>query len=661
MTSPSLPLPPNSEGHTWTREFLGIYGSYSWLNSVPLLYFSTTMTSDDLAQSQRVVALMNEIEGSETWGFASLFQRDIDHNRVAQQLVDGYLRRQDRTKFFPAITVVLLPAENNRIKPRYTTEPSVEVGDNANTPCVSWVLDDGLRIGFPGDSREDEPTVGRWVNVSWDRKRFMAAVVDGQHRVAALRAYAARFDQNAPDQGVPVTVALFGPRIPTGQSLIKLTRELFIDVNQNADRVASTRLVLLDDRDVTRVAARSLVRESWSDEPAGLSQLPSWEPAFDGLDLQILSGIPQEVVDLRADETNADLTRIKDWQFTSGFTLARIVRKFLFRDRWKEFERALGVSHLSRNDGVLGKALSERRDLLEADEDDEDDVFISKEELFTFSHGVTESLVQNYFAIGVGLLPRFVFTGFTPYQQFLRRALIEFGGGDGVRLRQLLLAESEPNLVFGESRFAKGLKKEDPDCYDRLVEAIGRITANPEKEKGLEWYSVLQRALMSDPRRIQSAIGLGLDAEPDVWAQCAAHYVSTLNTLHGRGMFRMNEKIDGWPLWRGLALRLRESISLIPTDSAARNCGALIRLCVAAELAAIRGLDAKQFYAELCDNSRKLQQESEQVAKSYAKQLKERDSQDEEKEAGELAEYLPEARELVAQVLDRFVFVVERD
>lgn len=43
------------------------------------------------------------------WSLKELFQREIDEDRVRQDIIKGYLLDSKKLKFFNAITIVLMP------------------------------------------------------------------------------------------------------------------------------------------------------------------------------------------------------------------------------------------------------------------------------------------------------------------------------------------------------------------------------------------------------------------------------------------------------------------------------------------------------------------------------------------------------------------------
>lgn len=570
------------ERTAWTNVFSCVYGSYKWLNPCPVHYFSTTLSVEDLRKGS-TVSLMDEIDGVERWGFDAIFQRNINHRRVTD-IVRTYLRRDDRFKFFPAITVVLLPARNNRILAEFP-DP-FEQTESENTHF--WRTK-GLEVRFrreaAGLPRSNQPT-----KLKWDRARFMAAVVDGQHRVAAIREFIGKADQTSLHKEIPAIIVLFDPELPKHRNLVQLTRELFIDVNQNATPVADSRLIVLDDRDVARAATRSLIYESKEDE-TGCWTVPKWSTLaspVDDLKISILPGIPQETVDAFAERERVDLTKLREWQFTSAFTVARIIQNFVFENKWRQFERILDLRTLEEEGGALAQAIAERRELL-ASEDEDDEVSVEGEE-FAFSPALTKRLVAS-FQEGIGTLLRAVFTGFTPYERLLKVAVDSFHVADGELLRSFLINEApgagrndEKAKNFSSSTLK--LRDEDPSAFDRITSQAQKISKPEKWVDELVWFSVLQRAFFWQPLEIKTALATASDVPHDSWAACAATYVGMLNRFYAKGIFRRDTRIIDKSLWNGILLK-GEAIDY--TDGAARRGACLLRLLVAGSLLHDRG------------------------------------------------------------------------
>jgi DNA-sulfur modification-associated len=645
-------LDEGAERNDWTNEFLCIYGSYRWLNAGPIHYLSTTLSLNDLRS--QTISLMEEIEGVERWGFDAIFQRNIDRERVSR-IVKTYLNRDDRFKFFPAITVVLLPAQENRILPAYPERLVRRTQD-----AIRYWRMPGLELQFRAHAGA-EPRSNQMAKLKWDRTKFLAAVVDGQHRVAALREYMeARADQKTAEKDIPAIVVLFDPDLFSDdaaqkRSLTQLTRELFIDVNQNAAKVADSRLIVLDDRDVARAATRSLIFES-KEDTEGTWAVPKWTKVAPNIDLVVLPGIPQEIVDAFADRKNSDNLKLKPWQYTSAFTLQRAIRHFVFEDSWKRFERVLDLGSLETEGGVVWDAICDRRQQLTGDdEEDDDEAAYAGEEEFSFSPAITRRLVDR-FSSSVGVFLRAVLTGFTPYQRVLQACTKAFATREGPDIRSYLLNEAPLSDDSGKrrSQFARHLEEQFPDRLETIEAAIKTFEKPTGWRDNLVWWSVLQRALLWQPKEIQRAIEGATDAPQPTWAQTAGRYVLGLNSLFEKGIFVRKYEVVGKLLWGGIVVRLANEAPLDYTDSAAKRAAALLRILVAAEIAKGRKIAYDEF-RQLCDRNKGLSPAWKRCMSSYAKAFSRRDKLERRSEREDDV-YKEEAEQHLSSCIQKIVF-----
>ncbi|WP_444679010.1 DNA sulfur modification protein DndB [Halomonas sp. E19] len=173
-----------------------------------------------------------------------LIQRNISPDRV-DEIVSNYLQNSTKAvKFFPSITVVLVPKEGNRPGNQYGS--SHENGLNI----------DGVSISHPGSDDKKRLVNNVPVTLKWDKDKISAVVVDGQHRVAALR----KFYHGEGSEGrssISVSFVLFenSAELP----VVDATRQLFIDVNNTPKRVSEQKLIFIDDRNLLRrLTARTL-------------------------------------------------------------------------------------------------------------------------------------------------------------------------------------------------------------------------------------------------------------------------------------------------------------------------------------------------------------------------------------------------------------------
>src|SRR5690554_5172109 len=162
-----------------TRESSEYYCTFSEqkYNSLYKVYVLSGATEISNIKKNKDIMLVDDLRGDELWGMHQLIQRNISHSRV-DEIVSGYLRNDTKAiKFFPSITVVLVPKEGNRPGNEYKW--SSENGLNI----------DGIKIFHPGVEDKERLINNVPVTLSWDKDKISAVVVDGQHRVEALRKF----------------------------------------------------------------------------------------------------------------------------------------------------------------------------------------------------------------------------------------------------------------------------------------------------------------------------------------------------------------------------------------------------------------------------------------------------------------------------------------
>lgn len=295
-----LPTPRKQSSLT---DELPTTGGYFQLSSIPIRYYMTSVPLGSLARSFKLV---EDVPGSEKWGYNAIFQRDINERRVKDELVDGYLKDATKFKFFNPLTIALLPydAAAQTILDKYREPHTKKTSDGLISEKV-----DGITIV----ELEDQP-LG---HIQWDTDKVLGLAIDGQHRLSALIEYA-----KAPSPGVdpskcliPVVLLVFD--VDRGD-IVKQIREIFVDINKTAQPVSTARKILLDDRDPFCIMARDLIAD---DEAA-------------------TEGLPYEVVDWRRDASKPDGPH----QLSNIVVLFNCVR-FMFGKRVKTIDIQLGVNN----------------------------------------------------------------------------------------------------------------------------------------------------------------------------------------------------------------------------------------------------------------------------------------------------------------------------
>jgi hypothetical protein len=561
---------------------------------------------------------MSEIQGVERWGFEALFQRFLSKERVSS-MVDNYLKQRSRFRFFPPVTLALLPTSQDALQHNYRDE-QFEVSKEG--PLVVWKLN-GLEIKFHAPSGTPNSS-NQLAFIRWDATLFNAVAIDGQHRISALKQYLSSDDPQSNSADTPATILVFDPILPKGKHLLNLTREIFVDVNHNAKIVDESRIILLDDRDLVRKASRECIIQTFD---GGLDATPlQFFELEAGLGFDVLPGIPQEMIDVTLGKQGADVSKLREWQYASVFNLYRILRHFIFQDQWTEFEKQMGTSHLQSSNGELGAAIATRREELDAEIEDGEQPF-AEEDAFKFSPLVVQSLLENHFKRNVQPLILGVFTGFAPYRQMLERASAIFSQPEGPQLREFLIAESTAGRNQ-RSPFSERLQTTQPEIHARLLSLQRQISRPSDWDEDLSWYSVTQRALFFESDMVRKAIEYYLPDEATRSSlSFVKFYVEALNGLWARGVFKKDFQITSVPAWFGSALDLREGEYVIkPSDAAAKRMGQLIRIMVAAWYAKEKGYEGNNFFNEAASqNATALKAAITAIKKCFQKYLKNKD------------------------------------
>jgi DGQHR domain-containing protein len=245
-----------------TRQFHFTAGRFS-LSEVKIPYLQLSMSLDDASDSLRLVSEFPGVEDTE-WRLEELFQREVDWNRVQNQIVP-YLLGQTKAHFFNAITVALLPFTGNRIASFSDTQ--LKAPELRNTNQFAFQKKVGpLHLGYYQTWDQPDHEAAVVGQVAWNPRQTFAVAIDGQHRLAAIKELRSRnvdTDRLA-NTRVPVIAVMLAPELgytPLGSdsSPIGVLRKLFIDLNKHAKPVHRGRQILLDDTDIHSLCVRSLI------------------------------------------------------------------------------------------------------------------------------------------------------------------------------------------------------------------------------------------------------------------------------------------------------------------------------------------------------------------------------------------------------------------
>lgn len=254
-----------------TIKLSGLFGTFKIASSPFKINFVSTFANP--ARGEGHAALVRELKpmrdrlkAVEIKDLGSLLQRDLDDSRVAHELVP-YLKGQGTSDvgFFPAILAVMVPKGylqgDNITYPRpVIAEDNPQVVRYSQCWTVERYMPETGSVSLPLGMIEIDP----------DRAEIV--VLDGQHRANAFRFLAGDFKPNEGiykmfyegvtpaldlDMDLPVTLIWF--ESATGEPINPKTisRRLFVDVNNSAKSVSTSRTILLDDRAATCIATRA--------------------------------------------------------------------------------------------------------------------------------------------------------------------------------------------------------------------------------------------------------------------------------------------------------------------------------------------------------------------------------------------------------------------
>lgn len=234
------------------------------MSDVPMPFFQTMLPIEMAIHELKLIEnLPSDLRSK--WRLEELFQREIDWDRVEEQIVNGYLRRPEKLKFFNSLTVALLPLDANRMLAK-------DYGDTQEEPELREIFrKKPWQVSNVGGVQIVTNTDTLHGYIRWDPKRIFPATIDGQHRLAALRKHYT--DGNLPSTALETKVSVLflvlDPRVgfdigrmqlaEDENPILTVVREVFIDLNRHAKEVERARQILLDDQDIESCCLRELL------------------------------------------------------------------------------------------------------------------------------------------------------------------------------------------------------------------------------------------------------------------------------------------------------------------------------------------------------------------------------------------------------------------
>jgi len=245
-------LLPNIKTNPYNRSKLGIFGNLGKGANADILFLETVISIDELDS----ITLISNIPGSESWDVRDLFQRDVDDDRVKEDIIP-YFKDNTKIKYFSPITLILLPTENEKrdiIKKIDYIDPS-----NSEEEGVEIFYEKSGFYKLNIYKHEDPIAKLEWS----DRNCFLVAI-DGQHRLSGLKRWKSEPNSNFKDWKIPVVILnIFKvDKDKSTASLLEIVRKTFVYINTKAERINKAREILLNDESVNAICTQEIVQFS---------------------------------------------------------------------------------------------------------------------------------------------------------------------------------------------------------------------------------------------------------------------------------------------------------------------------------------------------------------------------------------------------------------
>ena len=277
----------------------GVYGRFSTQRSYPVDYMLISLPIESMESLLCTAADAFEFSNID---FEQLIQRDVDYDRVDEEIVEKYLEVGDeRVLFFPPLIVAAVAILKDAPIERYESvneklEPE-GIEDRDQQQLITTFGQDIFEVEVDCSEKENGYSIKTAVGdigfnsysgtFKFDRSKLKLVVIDGQHRFEALRR--AKAKQKGLLDGLHMPICLVYTPAATidrdpSETITKDLREMFVRVNKTPKVVSGHFIELLNDKSLASIAVRGLAsRWKLSDEDPVKShlQLLEWNERSD--------------------------------------------------------------------------------------------------------------------------------------------------------------------------------------------------------------------------------------------------------------------------------------------------------------------------------------------------------------------------------------------
>lgn len=574
----------------WSSDYHYISNDYSWINSANDKDFvlHSLLVSAPFLHLEDDLEVFADLNGYRDLGFDLLVQREYDEHRIELDIVKNFLNVKGKLHFFPPLTVALIPTRYGEDVEKLSAQVKFEdptddnygsiifdVGNGLLQETITW-QDDSLEVPKKlfRENIESYPFLNQNIgNLRWDKAAFNAVIIDGQHRYIALKKYIQSFSLDTRLCQIPINFITLIPK-PGKEidfsDLVETARELFIDINKNAQQVSEPRQILLDDRDLKMYISRSSIRQY---NKLHIDEFYNWQISSYS-DIRYLKRIPQELVSWNMELTpndNENSNRLANNQITSTTLIYRIFREFILSPSSNEnifdtFFRVLELADFEPQTeieiDIITRITSKREAFIKAEEDIKEErkqkeeshyelydrseypfnsetfdrkLFSLESKAFDFDRDVNDWVSKWFFdeSIYGKFIVRF-YTAFQPYQDILKltepifeKSKIQENKG----IIDLLIDPKSGKNLFENLRT---LTDETKDLYRELWDNLEVLREGNTEIRNI----IFQKSVLSNLYHLFKVL---LELDPLAsWDERIDKYIAALNCLYEKKIFDRN-------------------------------------------------------------------------------------------------------------------------
>tara|TARA_B100000315_G_scaffold260337_1_gene320949 strand:- start:1716 stop:3515 length:1800 start_codon:yes stop_codon:yes gene_type:complete len=242
----------------YNQKVSGFFGEFGAGGDTKISFIQTGLKPAQLEK----VKLISEIRGSEKWSVRDLFQREVNNDRVTNEILP-YIRDRNKVKFFNPLTITLLPLEDAEATSEISREiPEFECSDETDSDGHSWVVHEALPFYSFRHIRGSQ----EYGYVEWNEEKVRAVAIDGQHRLSALKRCYSDPGFNAEFSSWTIPVVIFALRsvgdTTMGSTILNVVRNIFIYINTQALKPSPSREIILSDESINSICAQELLEYS---------------------------------------------------------------------------------------------------------------------------------------------------------------------------------------------------------------------------------------------------------------------------------------------------------------------------------------------------------------------------------------------------------------